>query len=320
MNYPFHPAADLFPLLDVDSAEFDELVADIREHGLLHEIVLHEGAILDGRNRYRACQHAGVEPRFREWGSLLLSGENGRSGFYSPTAYVLSENLHRRHLTESQRAMVATASLPFFESEARERMQAGKRDPEASVPQGRRQPQARDQAGAAAGVSGRMVQTAKRVAEKAPELAQEVRAGRLPLAEAERKIQYREATERYPFIATAPNLPKKAALEMARTLDSAPAEKRSEMLAQAERWCTVQAELQPERRADADALAAANTVGHLATWNTAVSRYGAELVAEAITQSPAPGPDNSIAILRRAHQLIGEVLTGLDRPRIRRIQ
>jgi len=72
----------------VDGPEFGQLVDDLREHGLLQPIVLHEGRILDGRNRYRACQHAGVEPRFEEW-----DGE-------SPTAYVLSLNLHRRHLTE----------------------------------------------------------------------------------------------------------------------------------------------------------------------------------------------------------------------------
>src|SRR5262252_1578986 len=83
-----HPAAALFPLLPTDSPEFGELVADIGEHGLLQPIVLREGKILGGRNRYRACQHAGVEPRFEQW-----SGE-------SPTACVLSLSLHRRHLTE----------------------------------------------------------------------------------------------------------------------------------------------------------------------------------------------------------------------------
>ena len=45
----FHPLANLFPLIEGD--EFAALVEDVRANGLLVPIVLHEGMILEGRNR-----------------------------------------------------------------------------------------------------------------------------------------------------------------------------------------------------------------------------------------------------------------------------
>src|SRR5271163_491695 len=90
----FHPLADIFPMLD--SKALAELADDIAEQGQREPIIMLDGMILDGRNRYRACLMAGVEPTF---------GEFPDSG--DPLAAVISANLRRRHLDESQRAMIA---------------------------------------------------------------------------------------------------------------------------------------------------------------------------------------------------------------------
>jgi len=119
----YHPAADIFPLLP--DAELAELAADIAANGLREPIVVSPDGILDGRNRYRACVMAGVVPRFESY-----QGSD-------PLAYVVSMNLHRRHLTPTQRAMVAVDMLPLLEQQAKERMLAGKApDPGEKVPQG----------------------------------------------------------------------------------------------------------------------------------------------------------------------------------------
>ncbi len=63
-HFPFHPVANLFPLLDGN--DFRELKRDIREQGLCGPIWTYKGQIIDGRNRSRACADLGIEPTYRE--------------------------------------------------------------------------------------------------------------------------------------------------------------------------------------------------------------------------------------------------------------
>jgi N6-adenosine-specific RNA methylase IME4/ParB-like chromosome segregation protein Spo0J len=89
----FHPLANVLALME--GAEYDALVADIKERGLVHPIVEFEGRILDGRNRWRACKDADAKVKIEKY-----KGND-------PVGYVLSANLKRRNLNESQRAMAA---------------------------------------------------------------------------------------------------------------------------------------------------------------------------------------------------------------------
>ena len=90
----FHDLADQLPMMS--NLEFDSLKEDIKENGLEEPIMLFEGKILDGRNRYRACLEVAVEPVFKEF-----EGDREEAEKFSA-----SSNLMRRHLTKSQKAMV----------------------------------------------------------------------------------------------------------------------------------------------------------------------------------------------------------------------
>jgi hypothetical protein len=92
-EYEFHPAANLFPMMS--DAELDTLGEDMLQHGQRDPIILYHGQILDGRNRYRACIVKGIEPK--------VQSERPPD----PYTFVATVNLHRRHLSEEQRGMIA---------------------------------------------------------------------------------------------------------------------------------------------------------------------------------------------------------------------
>ena len=174
----FHPIAALFPL--IEGKEFQELVDDIRDHGLHEPVVLYEGMIIDGRNRFRACQEAGVEPRFEAW-----DGEG------SVVDFVVSKNLHRRHLNASQRAAIAieaTALIDRLEAEAATRSREnlllsptrggegnGRTPPIEGSPRERK---VAAQVGRMFGISDMTVKRARRVARDAPEELEAIKAGK----------------------------------------------------------------------------------------------------------------------------------------------
>ncbi len=167
MSYPAHPLADMFPM--IPEAERKLLADDIVTYGQRDPIILLDGMVLDGRNRQWACGFAEVEPIYEQY-----SGGD-------PLNFVLSKNLHRRHLTESQRALIAAAIVDW----------------ERGVNQTTAGPanlQTR-RAAEKLSISERAVYSAKRIHEKgAPELLDAIRAGKVTIhtGEAISELQHSE--------------------------------------------------------------------------------------------------------------------------------
>ncbi len=96
MELTQHPLSAAFP--GMADEDFAQLKADIALHGQREPIIVHEGMVLDGWHRYRACTELGAEPKKFTFDAKA-----------DPVAFVLSQNLHRRHLSASQRAAAVVA-------------------------------------------------------------------------------------------------------------------------------------------------------------------------------------------------------------------
>lgn len=181
-----HKYADIFPMMTDE--ELAALVQDMRQNGYDESspIVTIGGEILDGRNRYKAAQIAGVVPVFVEF-----HGDD-------PLAYVIRHNLNRRHLNESQRAVIAARLANMTYSDGAILMhlkhghasanlhwhknKSGENSPSFSL----------EQAAEMLNVGRRTVATVKAVERAAPELVKAIERGEMTAHEAQKKIRERE--------------------------------------------------------------------------------------------------------------------------------
>lgn len=177
MNYELHPLCTLFPRLDGN--EFNALKEDIKQNGLRQPIVLKDGMILDGGNRYRACVEAGIEPKFVEF-----DGDN-------IVSFVLSVNLHRRHMTPGQQAAIVASAQDW--SKANSHGGDRKSDQSKAIDFDTVEKRA-----AASGVSRITQMKADSVAKADPELAKQVAHGEISLPKAVEKISPRKTKEEIP--------------------------------------------------------------------------------------------------------------------------
>ena len=187
--------ADIFPLMSDD--EFEALKSDMKAHGQREPIVLHEGRIVDGRNRYRACQELKLVPNTRDW-----------DGVGSLVSFIISSNLHRRHLTSSQRAAVALEIEPMLAAEAKVRQEQhggtapGKKHLGKELPKCSDDGKAAEQAAKLTGTNRQYVADAKKLRDEAPEQFALVKAGLATIPTAKRAVAKRQPKNGKPSMAT----------------------------------------------------------------------------------------------------------------------
>jgi hypothetical protein len=170
---PFDSITDLIP--PRSGAEYEEHKEDIRAHPLDVIIWRYKGRIIHDHDSDRACRELGITPKYQEW-----------HGQGSLVAFVLTLNVGDRHLSESQRAMVAARSIPMFKDEAKQRKQAGKAADHPLHAEEGRKGEAAEFAARMVGVGAASVYKAQNVLKKGiQELQQAVDADQVKVAGAE---------------------------------------------------------------------------------------------------------------------------------------
>jgi len=185
----WHPIACIFPMLGDD--QLADLADDIKQHGQREPVVMFEGQVLDGRNRWLACKMQGIEPQTREF-------VGSRSDALD---FVWSTNVHRRHLNSGQ-ASVALIKREKLDVEFADAVQAMRE----AAPKGGRpsltkpspkmdevnQRRTDHKLAEAAGTSRTYVAKARKIVEQAPELAEKVERGEMTLSQASTEMRREE--------------------------------------------------------------------------------------------------------------------------------
>ena len=188
--YPLHPAAELFPTMTKE--EFIGLKADIQAHGQRHPLKVWQGEVIDGRHRLRACRELGIEPIAEHIDDDV-----------DPWAFVLSENLHRRHLSTSQRSMIAARMATIQVGENQHTKEGAQKKAPSQT-----------EAARMLGVSRSNTQKAKRVLERGgDEVVKAVESGEMTLAAAEQTIAQPQPPAAPAAVQTVPTAPVRSALQ-----------------------------------------------------------------------------------------------------------
>lgn len=96
----------MFPMIANQSKDWNALKFSFNDHGQLDPIVIHEGVLLDGRNRLAMCKMLGLEPKVIEFREVMGGDIGDEEHPLVISEWILAKNLARRNLTPDQQAAV----------------------------------------------------------------------------------------------------------------------------------------------------------------------------------------------------------------------
>jgi N6-adenosine-specific RNA methylase IME4 len=173
--------------------DYARLKDDIDKNGydVNYPIWFYEGQILDGWNRQRACNELNIEPVYAEF-----------SGNKTDAIEFVMRSNKRRNLSSSQWAAIAVEAEDIIESirkEARERMIAGKPNPEKLIAQGNNSEDTRTASVVADlfNTNSTYIKEAQRLKEQKPKLFEAVKNGEKTITEAKREEKHDGQKERF---------------------------------------------------------------------------------------------------------------------------
>ena len=188
-----HEYSDIFPL--IPQSELKDLADDILENGLRHPILLYNGKILDGRNRYLACKSIGVIPKTKDFEGTDSDALN----------LVWSENFHRRHLDKSQASICIVEKQSLVDRFRAEAKEAQRESALLNQPQNsqkidhsertyREKNESKSSAKIAklAGTNRQYISDAQKIVKESPKLAEEIKSGKKTIPQAKREIKKQE--------------------------------------------------------------------------------------------------------------------------------
>lgn len=172
---------NLIPPISKD--EYGQLADNILFGGCRDPIVVWDGIIIDGHNRYEICQKHGIE--FKTLEKSFNSRDDAK-------IWIIRNQLGRRNISDYDRVNLTLELKPMIAAKARGRMLSGKADPTQKSAEG----ETREELATIAGISHDTIHKVEVIEKEAPpEIKEAARSGKISINKAYKETKGKQKTE-----------------------------------------------------------------------------------------------------------------------------